>query len=53
LTIKPITPKPNSVVRLFDYEKPLQWTITDNGIKIIIPEELQEQKNRPCEYAGI
>jgi alpha-L-fucosidase len=51
LTIKSVTPKPNSVVRLFGYKKPLQWTTTDNGIKIIIPEELQEQKNRPCEYA--
>jgi alpha-L-fucosidase len=51
LTIKSVTPKPNSVVRLFGYKKPLQWTTTDNGIKIIIPQELQEQKNRPCEYA--
>jgi alpha-L-fucosidase len=51
LTVKSVTPKPNSKVRLFGYEKPLQWTKTDNGIKITIPEELQDPKNRPCKYA--
>jgi alpha-L-fucosidase len=51
LIIKSVVPKPNSAIRLFGYKKPLQWTTTDNGIKITIPEELQEPKNRPCEYA--
>jgi alpha-L-fucosidase len=51
LTVKSVTPKPNSKVRLFGYKKPLQWTKTDNGVKIIIPKELQDSKNLPCEYA--
>ncbi|MDR0705046.1 MAG: hypothetical protein LBF88_08660, partial [Planctomycetaceae bacterium] len=51
LIIKSVTPKPNSVIRLFGYEKQLQWTTTDNGIKITIPDELQDPKNRPCEFA--
>jgi alpha-L-fucosidase len=51
LTVKSVAPKPNSAIRLFGWEKPLRWTRTDAGIKITIPEELQDPKNRPCEYA--
>jgi alpha-L-fucosidase len=51
LTIKSVTPKPNSKIRLFGYEKPLQWSQSENGIKIVIPEELQDEKKRPCEFA--
>ncbi|MDR2344806.1 MAG: hypothetical protein LBE18_01945, partial [Planctomycetaceae bacterium] len=51
LTIKSVTPKPDSTIYLLGYEKPLQWTQTGNGIKIAIPEELQDPKNRPCQYA--
>ncbi|MDR0705915.1 MAG: hypothetical protein LBF88_13155 [Planctomycetaceae bacterium] len=51
LIIKSVPPKPNSIIRLLYYEKPLSWTQTDNGIKITLPEELQEIKNRPCEFA--
>jgi alpha-L-fucosidase len=51
LLIKSITLKPNSLIRMFGYEKPLRWTKADDGVKIIIPKELQDPKNRPCEYA--
>jgi alpha-L-fucosidase len=51
LTIKSVTPKKKSKVRLFGYDKPLKWTQTANGVKIVIPEELQDPKNRPCEFA--
>jgi alpha-L-fucosidase len=51
LTLRSVTPKKRSKVRLFGYDKPLKWTQTDNGVKIVIPEELQDPKNRPCEFA--
>jgi alpha-L-fucosidase len=51
LTVKSVVPKPNSAIRLFGYEKPLRWTQTGNGVKIEIPEELQDPKNRPCKHA--
>jgi alpha-L-fucosidase len=51
LIVLSVTPKKGSKVYLFGYEKPLKWTLTENGVKIILPEELQKPENRPCEYA--
>ncbi len=39
-------------VKLLGYDIPLKWeTDNNNGIVIYLPEELQEQENRPCKYA--
>jgi alpha-L-fucosidase len=51
LLVPSVTPKKGSKVYLFGYKKPLKWTLTENGVKIIIPQELQSPGNRPCEYA--
>jgi alpha-L-fucosidase len=51
LIVPSVTPKKGSKVYLFGYKKPLKWTLTENGVKIIIPQELQSPENKPCEYA--
>ncbi|MDR1382634.1 MAG: alpha-L-fucosidase [Planctomycetaceae bacterium] len=51
LIVKSVTPKSGSVVRLFGYEQPLSWASIDGGIKITIPQELQDPTKRPCEFA--
>jgi alpha-L-fucosidase len=51
LLISTVTPKKGSKIFLLGYKKPLKWSQTDKGVKIIIPDELQLAENRPCEYA--
>jgi alpha-L-fucosidase len=51
LLVPSVTPKKGSKVYLFGYKKPLKWTLTENGVKIILPQDLQKPENRPCEYA--
>jgi alpha-L-fucosidase len=51
LIVKSVTPKTDSKIYLLGYNKPLQWTTTDQGITITIPDELQKPENRPCEHA--
>jgi alpha-L-fucosidase len=51
LIVKSITPKAGSKIYLLGYNKPLQWTVNDQGITITIPDELQKPENRPCEHA--
>ena len=41
-----------SVVEMLGYDRPLKWKYVSNGgIQILIPEDLQVQKNRPCNFA--
>ncbi|MDR0520534.1 MAG: alpha-L-fucosidase, partial [Planctomycetaceae bacterium] len=49
--IDSVVPQVGSVIRLLGSDKPLEWSATDNGVKIVIPEYLQKAENRPCEYA--
>jgi alpha-L-fucosidase len=51
LVIPSLTPKKGSKIYLFGYKKPLKWSQTDEGVKVIIPDELQSPENRPCEHA--
>jgi alpha-L-fucosidase len=51
LIVPSVTPKKGSKIYLFGYKKPLKWTLTEKGVKIILPEDLQKPENRPCEYA--
>ncbi|MCS2890843.1 alpha-L-fucosidase [Parabacteroides faecis] len=50
ITIFSVQPGVGSEVRLLGYEKKLEWTVSDEGMKINIPEELQNEKNDPCKY---
>jgi len=41
-------------VKLLGYEIPLKWEIDSNNKFVIhLPEELQDQENRPCKYAWV
>jgi alpha-L-fucosidase len=51
ILIPSVNPKKGSKVYLFGYKKPLKWSQTNEGIKVIIPNELQSSENRPCEHA--
>jgi alpha-L-fucosidase len=51
IVIPTVSPKKGSKIHLFGYKKPLKWSQTKEGIKVIIPDELQAPENRPCEYA--
>ncbi|MDR0814204.1 MAG: alpha-L-fucosidase [Bacteroidales bacterium] len=49
--IPSVNPKKGSKIYLFGYKKPLKWSQTDTGVKVIIPNEVQSPENRPCEHA--
>jgi alpha-L-fucosidase len=51
MVIPSVNPKKGSKIYLFGHKKPLKWSQTDKGVKVIIPDELQLPKNRPCEHA--
>jgi alpha-L-fucosidase len=51
LTIESVTPKKGSKVYLLGYSKPLKWTIENGQTTVLLPEKLQEEANRPCNYA--
>jgi alpha-L-fucosidase len=46
-----VTPKKGSKLFLLGYDTPLEWSQTKEGVKVIIPDELQLPENRPCEHA--
>ncbi len=52
LVLKSVRPKENSSVKLLGLDQALQWRFdADRGTTIVFPENLQQQVNRPCEYA--
>ncbi|KAA6321024.1 hypothetical protein EZS27_029276 [termite gut metagenome] len=51
IIIPSVTPKKGSKVMMLGYNKPLKWSQTSEGIKVIIPDTLQKPVNRPCEHA--
>ena len=53
MIIKSIQPKRGSKVYLLGYKKPLKWTYTDHGVKILINKSLQAPEKRPCGYAWV
>jgi alpha-L-fucosidase len=46
IVLESVRPRTGSEVRLLGYPKPLQWSVTEKGAKIILPEELGDEKNR-------
>ena len=42
-----------SQINLLGYGQPLEWQSTGNGIKVLIPKELQDEASRPCRYAWV
>ena len=52
LNLKKIEPKKDSKIFLLGYEKPLKWTYNKSeGLKISLPEELNDESKRPCKTA--
>ena len=54
LILKSIQPKKGSKVQLLGYEGKLDWNYSEEqGLNIKLPEELQQEGNRPCKYAWV
>lgn len=52
LTLATVKPRPQSKVFMLGYPEPLKWTQDPgNHVRIFIPDNLQDQDHRPCEYA--
>jgi lysophospholipase L1-like esterase len=51
LRIGSVRPAEGSQIHLLGYDKPLRWTLTDGGVTIELPDELQSPENRPCRHA--
>ena len=52
LTLKSITPKEGNKVYMLGVKEPLQWHYNQNeGVTIEIPDSLQTETARPCQYA--
>ena len=42
-----------SQVCLLGYEKPLEWSKTENGIHVLLPAEMQDEATRPSKHAWV
>jgi len=51
LTLKTVTAFPGSEISMLGWDRPLTWHQDKNRLVITIPEELQDEKNRPCKQA--
>jgi alpha-L-fucosidase len=51
ILIPAVAPKKGSKIVMLGYKKALKWSSSGNGVRIIIPDELQTPENRPCEHA--
>ena len=51
LFIPSVEPKKGSRIFMLGYDEPLDWTMTEAGLKVSIPEELNDEDKRPCGYA--
>jgi alpha-L-fucosidase len=53
LPLKGISVSNGSKIEMLGFDKPLEWTKSDEGISIKIPTQMQDEKSRPCEHAWI
>ena len=51
LMLESVQPREGTQIRLLGYAKPLRWKRTKEGTVIAIPKTLQDESNRPCQYA--
>ena len=52
VTLRKVQPRPNSTVTLLGLKTPLKWKYDSAvGTTITLPENLQQDDSRPCEYA--
>ena len=54
LLLESVNPDEGTDIKLLGYDIPLKWEMDGNNKFVIyLPEELQEQENRPCKYAWV
>lgn len=53
LFINHVNPQRKSEIYLLGYKQPLTWKQQNKGILIRLPDELQNEKNRPCQQAFV
>jgi hypothetical protein len=52
--IKNIKPQKGAKVKMLGFSEILEWNdLGEEGTEILIPESLQEEDNRPCDYAWV
>ncbi|NIM49746.1 MAG: alpha-L-fucosidase [Gemmatimonadales bacterium] len=52
LTLHHVQPQAGSEIHLLGYDQPLSWSYdASDGLTITLPEALQDEAARPCEYA--
>ncbi len=54
MKIKNVRPKSGTKIKMLGYEKALEWNdLGEEGTEILIPADLQNEENRPCDYAWV
>jgi alpha-L-fucosidase len=53
LHLKGVNPEKGSKIKMLGDDQSFNWINTEDGISIKVPAELQDIRNRPCEYAWI
>jgi alpha-L-fucosidase len=48
-----LRPRSGSTVRLLGSDKDLEWRLRDGKLGVVLPAELQQEENRPCEHAWV
>jgi alpha-L-fucosidase len=51
LLLRNVRPEKSTRIRMLGFDKTLEWEYSGEGIKVKFPEWLQDEKNRPCQYA--
>lgn len=53
LNLKSVNAVKGSQVKMLGCDQPLEWENTTKGLVIKLPNSLQNEKNRPCQYAWL
>jgi len=53
LKLKGIKTEKGSKIEMLGYDKPLEWINSDLGTSVKLPNQLQDESNRPCEHAWV
>jgi alpha-L-fucosidase len=53
LILESVQPGKGTQIRLLGCAEPLSWKRTKKGIVIALPKALQDESNRPCQYAWV
>ena len=53
LVLKAIRAVPGSPIAMLGVREPLAWHQDGRGLAIAIPDNLQDEKSRPCEHAWV